>query len=111
MFGFGNYRARDCQGLTRRSFLRFGAGLPFAAGMLGGASLVPAAEAAKARSVMLIWLVGGPSHVDLFDPKPNAQAEFRGPFASIATRTAGLRFSELLPRLAASSDQFSVVRT
>lgn len=111
MFGFGNYRGRDCQGLTRRSFLQFGAGLPFAAGMLGGATLMPAAETQKAKSVMLIWLVGGPSHLDLFDPKPGAPSEFRGPFASIPTRTAGMRFSELLPRLAADSDQFSVVRT
>ena len=111
MFGFGHYRARDCQGLTRRSFLRFGASLPFAAGLAGGAGPAPAAEATKAKSVMLIWLVGGPSHIDLFDPKPNAQTEFRGPFASIATRTPGLRFSELLPRMAAGSDQFSVVRT
>ncbi len=111
MFGLGNYRVRDCQGLTRRSFLRFGAGLPFAAGMFGGASLGQAADARKAKSVMLIWLVGGPSHLDLFDPKPNAPAEFRGPFAAISTRTAGMQFTELLPRLAASSDRFSVVRT
>jgi hypothetical protein len=111
MFGFGSYPSRDCQGLTRRSFLQFGAGLPFAAGMLGAATLLQAAEARKARSVMLIWLVGGPSHLDLFDPKPNAPAEYRGPFASIPTRTTGLQFSELLPRLAACSDQFSVVRS
>lgn len=111
MFGFGNYRVRDCQGLTRRSFLRFGAGLPFAAGMFGGESLLPAAETRKARSVMLIWLVGGPSHLDLFDPKPDAPAEFRGPFSAISTRTPGMHFTELLPRLAAGSDRFSVVRT
>ncbi len=111
MFGFGNYRTRDCQGLTRRSFLRFGASLPFAAGMLGGAPLLPAVETRKARSTMLIWLVGGPSHLDLCDPKPNAPAEFRGPFSAIATRTPGMQFTELLPRLAASSDRFSVVRT
>jgi hypothetical protein len=61
--------------------------------------------------VLLIWLVGGPSHLDLFDPKPNAAAEYRGPFASIPTRIAGLRFSELLPRLAERADRLSVVRT
>ena len=60
---------------------------------------------------MLIWLVGGPSHLDLFDPKPNAPAEYRGPFATISTRTAGVQFSELLPRLAAMSDRFAVVRS
>src|SRR5438105_2331988 len=99
MIGFGAYRSRDCQGPTRRSFLRFGAALPFAAGLFGGTRPLPAAETPRARSVMLIWLVGGPSHLDLFDPKPNAPAEFRGPFSSIPTRVPAVRFSELLPRL------------
>ena len=62
------------------------------------------AEAAKAKSILLIWLGGGPSHLDLFDPKPKAPAEYRGPFATIATRTPGVRYTELLPRLAARSD-------
>jgi hypothetical protein len=110
MFEFGNYRLRDCQGSTRRSFLRFGAGLPLAAAMLNRGPFVAAEEVRKARSVMLIWLVGGPSHLDLFDPKPNAPAEYRGPFAPISTRS-GAQFTELLPRLAAISDRFSVVRT
>jgi hypothetical protein len=59
----------------------------------------------------LVWLGGGPSHLDTFDPKPKAPVEYRGPFAAISTRTAGVRFSELLPRLAARSDRFSLVRT
>jgi Protein of unknown function (DUF1501) len=124
MFGFGDYLIRDCQGLTRRSFLRFGACAPFAAPLVSGAlagaaglsasltnTALGAAETPKARSVMLIWLVGGPSHIDLFDPKPAAPAEYRGPFASIGTRTPGMQFSELLPKLADRSDRFSVVRT
>jgi hypothetical protein len=88
-----------------------GASLPFAAGLGPLAQATIAAKAPKARSVMLIWLVGAPSHLDLFDPKPKAPAEFRGPFASIPTRTMGMQFTELLPRLAARSDKFSVVRT
>lgn len=110
MFDLGRYRIRDCQGWTRRSFLRFGAGLPFAGGLLNAAQ-TQGGSARKARSVMLIWLVGGPSHLDLFDPKPNAPGEYRGPFAAISTRTAGMQFSELLPRLASRSDRLSVVRT
>src|SRR5262249_7126796 len=47
----------------------------------------------------------------LFDPKPRAPVEYRGPFSTISTRTPGLRFTELLPRLAARSDHFSLVRT
>src|SRR5262249_56952572 len=54
---------------------------------------------------------GGPSHLDLFDPKPNAPAEYRGPFATIATRTPGLRFTELLPKLAARTDTYSLIRS
>jgi hypothetical protein len=110
MFELGSYRIRDCQGWTRRAFLRFGAGLPFAGGSLSTAAAQDTGDP-KARSVMLIWLVGGPSHLDLFDPKPNAVAEYRGPFAAISTRTPGAQFSELLPHLAAGSDRFSVVRT
>src|SRR5262249_44225555 len=60
---------------------------------------------------LLIWLGGGPSHLDMFDPKPNAPAEYRGPFATTATRTPGVRFTELLPKLAARSQRFSLIRT
>ena len=73
MFGIGSFRSRDCQGLTRRSFLRVGASLPFAAGLSAPTREAIAAEAPKARSVMLVWLVGGPSHLDLFDPKPELE--------------------------------------
>ncbi len=70
-----------------------------------------AAGTGRARSILLVWLWGGPSHVDLFDPKPRASAEFRGPFATIPTRTPGLRFTELVPQLAARSDRFALVRS
>lgn len=109
MFDIGSFSTRDCQGVSRRSFLQIGASLPFAGGLLSQSAI--AAAAPKAKSVMLVWLVGGPSHLDLFDPKPKAPAEYRGPFAAISTRTAGVQFSELLPRLAAQSDRFSLVRT
>ena len=70
MLSFGSYQARDCQGVSRRSFLKASAALPFAAGLAGIDPRVLAAEAPKAKSVMLVWLIGGPSHLDLFDPKP-----------------------------------------
>jgi hypothetical protein len=56
-----------------------------------------------------LW--GAPSHLDTFDPKPDAPAEVRGPFTSIPTRTPGLRFTELLPRLASCSHLFNVIRS
>jgi hypothetical protein len=61
--------------------------------------------------VLLLWLWGAPSHLDTFDPKPGAPAEFRGPLTTITTRTPGVRFTELLPRLAARSDRFALVRS
>ena len=108
MLGVGSFSAGDCQGLSRRAFLQIGAALPFASGIPG---LAQAANAPKAKSVLVVWLFGGPSHLDLFDPKPKAPAEFRGPFASISTRTPGVQFTELLPKLASRSDRFSLIRT
>jgi hypothetical protein len=109
MLEVGGFTARDCEGLTRRSFLRAAASLPLAGAL---ASPAPGATGGpKARSVLMVWLGGGPSHLDLFDPKPKAPVEYRGPFATIATRLPGARFTELLPKLAARSDRFSLVRT
>ncbi|GAC1449795.1 MAG: DUF1501 domain-containing protein [Isosphaeraceae bacterium] len=110
MIDIGCFGQKTCQGMTRRSFLRIGAMAPFALGLAEGA-VRAAAESARAKSVLLVWLNGGPSHLDLFDPKPKAPAEYRGPFSTIATRTPGVRYSELLPRLAARSDRFALVRS
>ena len=63
------------------------------------------------KSVLLIYLPGGLSQIDTFDPKPQASEETRGEFTTIATRTAGLRICEHLPRLAARSNQWSLVRS
>jgi hypothetical protein len=61
--------------------------------------------------VILIWLSGGPSHLDTWDPKPEAPSEVRGPFASIATSVPGVRISEHLPRQARIMDRFAVIRS
>lgn len=63
-----------------------------------------------ARSCILIYLAGGPSQHETFDPKPNAPLRIRGPWGAIPTRIPGLSFGEMLPELAALSDQFSLVR-
>ena len=63
------------------------------------------------KSVLLIYLPGGFSHIDTFDPKPQASEETRGEFTTIATRTAGVRICEHLPLLAARSNQWSLVRS
>ena len=104
---------RVCNGLTRRALLQAaGAGL-------FGTSLtkVLAAEQAgvlispRAKSVMFVFLYGGPSQLETFDMKPDAASTIRGPFHPIASRTPGLRICEHLPQLAAGSDRYCVVRT
>lgn len=66
---------------------------------------------ARADTVLFIYLTGAPSHIDTFDPKPDAPAEIRGSFDTIATRVPGVRFCEHLPQFAARADKFAVVRT
>jgi uncharacterized protein (DUF1501 family) len=108
MLKLGSFSAKDCGGLSRRAFLQWSA---TAAAALGSSAAQAATERGRARSVILLWLWGAPSHLDTFDPKPKAPAEYRGPFSAIPTRTPGLWFSELLPRLAARSRLFSVIRS
>lgn len=111
MFDVGSFPARTCGGMTRRSFLRMGASVPLALGLPGMTGVAEAAQAARAKSVLLVWLWGAPSHLDTFDPKPDAPAEYRSPFAPIATQLPGVQFTELLPKIAQRNDRFSLVRT
>jgi hypothetical protein len=67
--------------------------------------------AAKAKSVVFIFQSGGPSQHETWDPKPDAPAEIRGDYGTVATRTPGVRFCEYLPRLADRSDRYTIVRT
>jgi uncharacterized protein (DUF1501 family) len=106
----GSFPARDCRRVSRRAFLEAGT-LALGALAVGGPRSSFAAEPPAARSIVLVWLWGGPSQLDTFDPKPDAPASYRGPFATIPTRTPGVRFCELLPQLAARSDRYSLVRT
>jgi hypothetical protein len=65
----------------------------------------------RAESVILLYLQGSPSHIDLWDPKPEAPAEIRGEFRPIATQSSGMFLGEVLPRLAQESDKFALVRS
>ena len=96
----------------RRVFLRVGLGSLPLSGLLRLREASAAAGPAPDRTaVILVWLRGGCSHLDTYDPKPDAPADYRGPFGTIATRTPGLRVSELLPLQAAVSDRFTVLRS
>src|SRR5579863_3791656 len=93
--------------ITRRDF--FGAaGLLLGAG--AGAAQVPAGG--KAKSVIQIWMWGGPSHLDTFDPKPEAGSDYSGPLDHpIETNVKGIRISELMPLLAKQADKYSLIRS
>src|SRR5690349_14607511 len=100
-----------CDGFSRREFLRVGG-----AGILGisladilslqaGAQTAPGASQqrsgwGKAKSVLMIFLQGGPSHIDIWDPKPDAPSNVRGEFKPIKSNVAGISLSEVMPRLA-----------
>lgn len=98
--------------MVRRDFLQIGG---LSAWGLGLSHLCAAsafgATAARAKSCILIWLDGGPSHLDSFDPKPDAPQEVRGPFNSIATSVPGIRLSELMPRTAAMMHHSVIIRS
>jgi hypothetical protein len=110
MFEVGSFRSSLHGGLSRRAFLTAAASAPLAFG-LNTRTLSAPPPHAKAKSVIVLWLWGAPSHLDTFDPKPNAPAEIRGPFGTIQTRTSGVRFTELFPKTAARSDRFALVRS
>jgi hypothetical protein len=94
----------------RREFLRVGGGLAVA-GLLSPRLTAAPSGAAGARSCILIYLLGGPPHLDMWDLKPDAPAEVRGPFRPIATNLAGLRVCEHLPRLARLAHRYALVRS
>jgi uncharacterized protein (DUF1501 family) len=69
------------------------------------------AESQEPTAVIVVWLRGGASHLETYDPKPDAPSDYRGPFGTLETRTPGLRVGELLPRHAAISDRFTILRS
>ncbi|AWM36291.1 hypothetical protein GobsT_59210 [Gemmata obscuriglobus] len=103
---------RPCRGLSRREMLRVGALTPLGFGLTDVLQArAGAAPKGRARSVILLFMWGGPSHLDTWDPKPAAPLEVRGAFESIATTVPGLRIGEHFPRLAARAHQYAVVRS
>src|SRR5579871_6783962 len=109
----GRPRSR-CDGVSRRDVLRVGAlgalGLSLPR-LLEAEARAASAPRPRARSVILVYLGGGLSHHDSFDPKPDAPAEVRGKYATIETCVGGLRIGELLPRMARRMDLVALVRS
>jgi hypothetical protein len=106
---------RYCDGVSRRSFLQIGVagmGAMSLAQMLALKEASAAAGAAKKdTSVILLWLDGGPGHMDTYDMKPEAPPEYRGIWRPIKTNVTGIEVTELFPLQAKIADKFSVVRS
>jgi hypothetical protein len=116
MFCLGGRVADMRRGWTRRDCLQIA--LSGAAGYLGQALGANAQAATKpnpafgqAKSCIYIYLFGGPSHIDIWDMKPDAPAEIRGEFRPISTNVPGLQITEHLPRLAAQADRYAIIRS
>lgn len=114
-----NVRGESCRGPGRRAVLQAGV-LGLGSWCLGLDDLfrlrAQAAGAGKdasdrVKNCILIWLAGGPSHIDTFDPKPDAPSEYRGEFKPIDTAVAGLKISEVFPKLATVMDRVTLVRS
>jgi hypothetical protein len=100
--------------LTRRDFLHVGALSAGAVGLnLADLAKIQAAEAGKSKDIncILLFLVGGPSHLDTWDLKPNAPDNVRGPFRPIKTNVPGMEICEHFPLMAKRADRFSIVRS
>ncbi len=112
-----NSTNRPCHGPSRRDLLRVGVlsalgiGLADLLRLRAHAAETGGDSSPKARSCILIWLGGGPSHLDTFDPKPEAPLDVRGEFETIETSVPGLRISEVFPRLAKSMSRLSLIRS
>src|SRR5437879_9672334 len=107
---------QHCQGLGRREFLKVGS-----LGFLGGLSLpallqsraqaAAAGRVVKDKSVVLLFLSGGPSHIEFFDPKMDAPAEIRSINGEVQTDLPGITFGASFPKLARMTDKLAIVRS
>src|SRR5690242_1573618 len=124
MLNIPGHRAYTCEGPTRRELMRIGS-----IGMMGlslphfflwrdqakAAETVNKYAGARgwesAKSVIMVFLQGGPSHIDIWDPKPDAPASIRGEFKPINTKVSGIQVSETMPMLAGQMDKCMLIRS
>jgi hypothetical protein len=119
----GQYGRDTCDGFSRRELLRVGGSAAFGLSLpsiLRATSAQAATEDAsrysgpgfgKAKSVILLYLQGGPSHLDLWDPKTNVPDNVKSVFSNINTKLPGIQFTENLPKLAKVNDKFTLIRS
>ncbi len=105
----GAKKIQTCDGLTRRDFLRVGA---LSAGAVGlSLADLHASDSRKDINCILLFLVGGPSQLETWDPKPSAPTNVRGPFRPIPTNVPGIQISEHFPRMAQRAEHYAIVRS
>lgn len=108
---------RRCDGFTRRNSLQLGLGALLGSGFVdslqarGETQRSDRVPAGKAKSCILIWMDGGPTHFETFDPKPDAPLEYRGEFSAIETAVPGTMYSEHMVKLAASLNDYAMIRS
>src|SRR5687768_16550049 len=116
MLSLGHGRIRTCAGVSRRSLLTVG-GVGWLGCTLADAVSTRVAASTSAASgkgpnnCIFIFLNGGPSQYETFDPKPDTPVEIRGPYGAIETNVSGIRISELLPNLSGEMDKFCILRS
>ncbi len=111
-------RSPNCEGISRRNCLRLGLSTLIGGGLVDALRLRGEASSgldttvsSRPTSCILIWMDGGPTHYETFDPKPDAPAEIRGEYESIETVAPGIRFSKHLSELAKIADRLAIVRS
>ncbi|RUL89328.1 DUF1501 domain-containing protein [Tautonia sociabilis] len=109
-------RSSNCEGVSRRDCLRLGLSTLIGGGLIDALRLRGQAEAlmptsSRPTSCILVWMDGGPTHYETFDPKPEAPAEIRGEYDPIATAIPGVHFSRHMTELAKIADRLAIVRS
>jgi hypothetical protein len=111
----GSRRGRTCDGATRRDFLKVGAlgltGLMLPDLLRARAAAMATGKATKNTSVVWLWLSGGPTQIETFDPKMSAPAEFRSTVGAVKTRLPGVEIGGVLPKIAQVADKMAFVRS
>lgn len=114
MIEFGHENIETCDGVSRREFIQIGSagflGLTLP-GLLAAQQAQAMEQVDSERSLILVFLWGGPPHQDTFDMKPDAPAEIKGQFGPIKTNIPGTHICEHLPRLAKMADKYTIVRS
>src|SRR5262245_44758019 len=107
----------NCNGVSRRDCLQLGLGTLLGGGLVtalrarGFAAEAVSRPTARAKSCVLVWMDGGPTHFETFDPKPDAPEEYRGEFRAIPTAVPGCHYSEHMPKLAKNLNKYAMIRS